>query len=265
MKHFLLLGLVWLASFALHAQEVAIPDPPNPPRLVNDYANLLSGEERNRLERKLVAYDDTTSTQIAVIIVPTTGDYEIADYAQRVAQKWGIGQQGKDNGALIVAAINDRKVSVQIGYGMEAYAPDVVAGRIIDNVIRPAFRNENYYQGLDQATTALMQAAAGQFEAEPRARDGDGGSPGMSIGMIIFFIILVVFLISRGGGGRGGGRTYRNRGMSSIPWWMLANSGRGGGWGNFSGGGGSFGGGGGGGFGGFGGGSFGGGGASGSW
>ncbi len=236
--------------------NTAIPDKPNPPRLVNDFVGILSATERAQLEQKLRAYNDSTSTQITIVIVKTTEPYPIGDFAFQVGRKWGVGQQGKNNGLVLAWATQTRKVFIAPGYGLEGAIPDAIAKRIITNLIAPAFKQEQYYQGLDAATTEIIQRASGEYQAEPDTSSGDGGG---SI-IIIFLVILVIFFIisrrNRGGGSSG------NRGGGFGPIFFPTSTFSG--WGN-SGGGGSFGGGSGGGFGGFGGGSFGGGGAGGDY
>ncbi|HYK77035.1 MAG TPA: TPM domain-containing protein [Daejeonella sp.] len=234
--------------------------PPKPNHLVNDYTHTLSSTQVEQLEQKLVAFDDSTSTQIAVVIIKSLGGYDIADYAVRLAENWGIGGKKNNNGVLVLVSLGDRKVTIQTGYGIEGVLPDAIARRIIENEISPNFRTGNYYKGLDAGTSAIISYTKGEYK-EPRKRkqQGEDGS-----GLIVFIIIMVIiFLLSKRGGG-GGSRVIGGRGGASPFWWMLMGSGMGrssgGGFGGFSGGGGN-----GGGFGGFGGGSFGGGGASGSW
>jgi uncharacterized protein len=259
----LLWGLI-LVGTSVFAQNIKIPDKPNPPRLVNDYANVLVKSEVDELERKLVAYNDSTSTEIAIVLVKTVGDYDIAEVTLKILRDWGIGSK-KNNGVLIFAAINDRRVRIETGYGMEGAVPDAVAFGIIDKVIKPNFRAEHYYQGLDEAVDDIIAAAAGEYKGVPRSKRGPSG--GNVIGVIIFILILVFIIGRGGGGGRGGGRVMSRRGDSifgGILGGMIGSS-LGGGGGFGGGGGGWSGGSGGGGFGGFGGGSGGGGGASGSW
>jgi uncharacterized protein len=250
----------------IRAQD--FPPLPNPPRLVNDFTATLSADELARLEQKLVGYTDTTSTQIAIVLMRSTGDYEIADYAQRLGENWGIGSS-KDNGILILAAMNDRKVFIATGRGMEGAVPDALAKRIVTNLITPNFKMEAYYQGLDQATDMIFKLASGEFKAEDVESEGDHGGAFFLLLLFLFIFVILPLIKNRKDndnhmGGKGGG----------IDLWttiMLANMLKGGGggkFGDFSSGRGSFGGGfggGGGGFGGFGGGSFGGGGAGGSW
>ncbi|KAA5544260.1 TPM domain-containing protein [Adhaeribacter rhizoryzae] len=258
----LILFYAVLSLSAAWAQEgTELPPRPNPPRLVNDLANILSPDEEAALEQKLVAYNDSTSTQIAVVNITSIGPYDISDYAVRLAQQWGIGQEGKNNGILILTAVNERKVNITTGYGMEGVVPDAIAKRITEYTLKPNYRNGNYYQGLNEATSFIIDVASGQYKADPKDSSGDGGSS-IFFWLIIGFLVLIVLinLRKRGGGGRGGGG-MRTLGGPFFPPVVF---------GDFSGGrgpfgGGGFGGGGGGGFGGFGGGSFGGGGASSDW
>jgi uncharacterized protein len=254
--------LVLLLSFGLAAQAQNVPPRPNPPRLVNDLAGLLQPQEVAALEQKLVAYNDSTSSQIAVVTVPTLDGNDIADYSQKLYESWGIGQKGKDNGILVLVAAKERTARIQTGYGLEGAVPDALAKRIISNVLVPAFKQNQYYAGLDRATDALISLAKGEgYKGDPNLtrrgpRDRSGSGPGLWI--LIGILVLFFILRSRGGGGRGG------RGGGFVPPIIFGDFS--GGRGVFGGGGGGFGGGGGGGgFGGFGGGSSGGGGASGSW
>lgn len=239
------------------------PSRPVPPRLVNDFTGTLSGGEVNALEQKLVAFNDSTSTQIAVVIIPDLKGYDKTDYAVRLGNSWGIGQKGKNNGILILVkpktADSNGEVAIITGYGAEGPVPDLVCSDIINNEILPSFRLNDYYGGLESATTVLMSLIRGEFTAaDYEARTGGGKSSAAPlIGLLIFFIIMVISSSGR--------NKHSSISRSGLPIWLLLgmmNSDRshGGSWGGFSGGGG-----GGGGFGGFGGGSFGGGGAGGSW
>jgi uncharacterized protein len=253
--------LTSFVSFLTICGSFAQDFPVKPDRLVNDYTNTLSVDQVNQLEQKLVAFDDSTSTQIAVVIIKSLGGYEIADYASRLGEKWGVGRDKKNNGVVLLVALEDRKVTIQTGYGVEGALPDAIARRIIENEIKPDFKNANYYQGLEKGTDAIIAYTKGEYKNDD-VKDRRN-SKGIPSGLIILIIIIIVALISRGGGGN---QVIGSRGGTGPLWWLLMGNAmgrgsRGGdGWGGFSGGGG-----GGGGFGGFGGGSFGGGGASGSW
>ncbi|HKP33115.1 MAG TPA: TPM domain-containing protein [Chitinophagaceae bacterium] len=266
MKRILTIFLVFFTFIAVNGQTIQdiIKNKPNPPRLVNDYAHVLTADQIQHLEQKLVQYDDSTSTQIVVITVKTLNDYPIEDAGLAIIRGWAVGNKKTNNGIIILAAIDDRKIRIETGYGLEGAIPDITANQIIEQYIVDNFREQNYYRGFDQASTALIKAAAGEYTAPEGYRDrGQDKFSGRSIFKTIIIIIVIIILISRGGGSRGGGlmsrRGYR-RGISPIWWLPLGGSG-----GSWGGGGGGWSGGGGGGFGGFGGGSGGGGGASGSW
>ncbi len=258
--------LFLVLSFTLNAQgiEKYIPAVSNPPKLVNDYIDVLTPEQEQALEQKLVAYDDSTSNQFVVITIADIGDYDIADFAVALGRKWGVGGKEFDNGLILVVLIptdgRKRQVWIATGYGLEGAIPDITAKKIIEADIIPNFKANDIYRGLDEGTSDLMRAAAGEYKAPAGYSDRKKSKGGGSIlgAMIIFIVIMIVIsnINKRGGGGMMSRRGYRRWDNSVPPIWF---PGGGGGWG----GGGSSGGGGG--FGGFGGGSFGGGGAGGSW
>ena len=243
-------------SVQLNAQNV-LPKP-NPPRLVTDQAGVLSPEQLAALEAKLVAIDDSSSNQIAVVILSSLEGQPKEEYANKLFREWGIGNKKTNNGVLVLVAIQDRQIRIEVGYGLEGAIPDVTALSITDNDIQPAFKAGAYYEGLDKATDDLAKAAVGEYkEARKKKRKSDGNP----LVFILVVIFIVIFLSKRGGGG---GSNINRGGFSDFTTGMLlgsllnGGSSRGGGWG-----GGDFGGGGG--FGGFGGGSSGGGGAGGGW
>jgi uncharacterized protein len=239
-----------------------IPDKPQPQRLVNDYSGILSPAEVNALEQKLVKFDDSTSTQIVVVIINDLGGRDETDFADRLGEKWGVGQKGKNNGIVILvkpkSGQEQGKARISVGYGLEGVIPDATAHRIIDNEMIPFFKQNQYYQGIDAAVNILISLSKGEFTADQY--NNKASRTNLIAILIPFFIMLIIFIIMI--------NKKRRRTLSpgkSLPFWMLLgmmSSGRSSGssWGGFSGGGSS-----GGGFGGFGGGSFGGGGASGSW
>lgn len=261
----ILLVLFLLQGQLVNAQgiEKYIPAAPNPPKLVNDFIGKLTPEQQQALERKLVAYDDSTSNQIAIVTIADIGDYDISDFAVALGRKWGIGGKEFNNGILIVVLEDKerakRKVWIATGYGLEGAIPDITAKQIIENDIVPNFKAQDIYRGLDEGTSDLMRAAAGEYKAPAgysnRGRKKGGGIPLGTIIMVVVILIIVSNINKRGGGGMMSRRGYR-RWDNTPPIWFPG--GGGGGWG----GGGSSGGGG---FGGFGGGSFGGGGAGGDW
>ncbi|HET6253011.1 MAG TPA: TPM domain-containing protein [Puia sp.] len=262
-------SLLLVATLATRAQDV--PPKPNPPTRVNDFAHVMTPDQIDALERKLVAYNDSTTSDIVVVTVPDIGSSTIEDYALKILRTWGVGDKKNNNGIVILADIKSRQVTIQVGYGLEGAIPDVTAKSIIENEIVPNFKEggtDNYYRGFDQAADALIKAAAGEYQAPAgyaQGRHRHGSSTGSGIGFfIIFLIILFVIFIRRGGGGGGGGGYFGGGGWLPFLFGTMVGRGLGGG-GGWSGGGGGGGWGGGGGGGDFGGGSGGGGGASGSW
>ncbi len=255
MKKFLLIfSLLFCAN--VFAQK-SIPKP-NPMRLVNDYAKVLNDYDANQLERRLVALDDSTSNQIVILTVPSLNGEVLEDVAVNTFRSWGIGNKKTNNGILVLIALAERKIRIEVGYGLEGAIPDVIANDIIDNDLKPAFKQSNYIGGITKAVDDLGKAASGEYK-EKRDRKSNGGNGGSILG---FIIILFVVLIIVGNSGRGGGRRGGGGGGWIAPL-ILSNlvGGGGGSSSGWSGGGDS----GGGGFGGFGGGSSGGGGASGGW
>ncbi len=255
------LALICFMLFTGMSVAQDLPPRPDPPRLVNDYASLLSNEEVDALERKLVAYDDSTSTQVAVVIIHSTNGYPISQYAFELGESWGVGSQGKDNGVVMLIASDDRDIFIATGYGLEGALPDAMVKRIIENDIKPAFRQGMFYEGISTATDNIILLARGEYRGEAHKREPEP-FPWLAI-PIILAIFAIPFLIAIRNA-----REYAA--INDVPFWtawMLLNQarrthrGRYTGWSS----GGGFGGGGGGGFGGFGGGSFGGGGAGGSW
>lgn len=260
LRGLLLTMLMCMSGFILLAQSAnELPDKPNPPRLVNDFAKVLSPQEVEQLERILVAYNDSTSTQVSIVTLPSVQPYDISEYAFKLGDKWGIGRKDVDNGVLILTAINDRRIFIATGYGMEGVLPDGKLGLIISNEITPFFRSGNYYQGFLNGIEAIALAAVGEYKAV-HAPSEDSLPSILPALIILIIVIVVIYMASRGGGG---GRYISRRG-SDVFWGgpMIGGGFGGGRSGGFGGGGGGFGGGG---FGGFGGGSFGGGGAGGSW
>lgn len=255
MKQFLCIALA-LVGFIVQGQNY--PAKPKDQKPVYDYANLLTSSEENLLNRKLVQYADTTSTQIVIVTIESLEGIEINFYGTELAQKWGLGQKGKDNGILILVSKGDKKTGINTGYGVEARLTDALSRRVIENYINPEFKSGQFYTGLDNGTTAIIQIMSGEYQAPPSRK---GKPEGQGIGFIIFVIIMIiVFSRFKNGGGRGG----RRSGAGDVLTWMLlsnmgsSRSSGGFGSGGFGGGGGGF-------SGGFGGGGFGGGGASGSW
>jgi len=265
MKRFLVIILV-IFSFNLHAQvEKIIPSrPPVTEGLMIDYTNTLTALQKEALNQKLIAYDDSTSNQIAVVIMKTIDDYSLEDVSLGILRQWGIGSKEHSNGILLLVVKDDRKIRIEVGYGLEGAVPDVTAKNIINSDLRPNFIEENYYRGIDLAVDDLMKATRGEYTAPEGYNETKKGRGSGLIAFVVLMIIAVILSRIRGGG-RGGGMISRRGYGGLLTGWLIGSMMGGRGGGGWSGGGGGWGGGGGGGFGGFGGGGGGGGGASGGW
>ena len=251
------LGLFWLVS--AFAAEVI---PPKPAKYFNDYAGVVAPATAARLNSQLEQFERDSYNQIVVAVFPKMQtDSSIEDYTVRVAQSWQVGQKDKRNGAVLFVFVQDHKMFLQVGYGLEGAIPDITSKRIIEDEIKPHFKANDFEGGLVAGVTAIMAASKGEYHGTGRTvaeRESDSGrQPGVGVFIVFIFIFFVLaFVLSRS---RNSGAMYSNAG------WIIGNVI--GSLGNRSGGGGFSGGGGGGGGGGFssGGGGFGGGGAGGSW
>lgn len=286
-----------LLAFSLSLSAQDLVEVPELSRRVMDLTGTLTAGEQNALEKKLAALEQTKGSQVAVLLVPTTGDETIEQYAIRVAHdEWKLGREGVDDGVLFLIAINDRKMRIEVGYGLEGALPDAIAKRIISKVVTPEFRSGHFYDGIDSGVDVIIGAIQGE-ELPPAVADNraaDDGFAGWAMPVLIFGFfgsaILKGLLKKKLGNGKA---TLVITAITFVLGWLLAGlfigifisiivaiftglpsgggrGGRGGGgyWGGYGGygrGGGGFSGGGG--FGGFsgGGGGFGGGGASGGW
>jgi uncharacterized protein len=237
--------LILGSAVSLHADEAA------PPKLygyVTDQTGTLSDGEKQLLTARLRAFEDSTSTQIVVLMVPTTGDMSLEEYSLKVAELNKIGQKGKSNGALLFIAKDDHKVRIEVGYGLEGVLTDALTSIIIRREIAPQFRQSDYFAGISAATDAMMLASRGEYKADPKS----GANNSLPIIPIIIFIVIFILVIRNASR-----RPHRYFGGFGPTMWTGSSGGGWGGGGSSSfGGGSSFSGGGG---------SFGGGGASGSW
>ncbi len=248
-----------VAATLLCIAAAAIPTRPEPERLVNDLAGLFTTSQADELERMLVAFDDSTSNQIAVVTVPDLEGYAPADFATRIGIDWGVGSADFNNGIVILVkpkTASPGQVFISVGYGLEGAIPDAYAKRIIDNEMIPHFKENDYFEGVEAACDILIKLASGEI-SDPRDSDEED-----LIWIFVIMFVIVLFLIiiaaSHHNEGQHNGGGNGSRGFPDGPVITIGNDfggiGRGG-FGGFSGGG----------FGGFGGGSFGGGGAGGSW
>ena len=238
------LAVILILAAASASGELRFPAKPT--ARVNDYAHLLSRQEAAHLEGKLAAWEEATSNQLAIATFESLEGEDLADISIRIAEAWQIGQAGRDNGVLITVFLQDRKLRIEVGYGLEGVLPDARVNEIRLQLINPHFQQGQYFEGLDLGTDGIIAAVGGEYEALQQTRPVTRKRTGSGIGGLIFFLFILLMLLGRGGRG----------GFLPALFFLSLGSGMGrthrGGFG-------------GGGFGGFGGGGFGGGGAGGSW
>jgi uncharacterized protein len=247
-----------LALVALVCPATAEPSFPALTGRIVDQAGLLDAAARSRLEAKLKALESKTTTQLVVVTLRSLGDYDIADYGYQLGRYWGIGQKGTNNGALLIVAPKERKVRIEVGYGLEGTLTDAVSRLIIDHAVLPRFRAGDFAGGIERATDDIIQVLSGDAEDfKRRAAERDARpSGGQGIGLftiVVFILILWLFsYLQRGQQQQAAGR--RRSRWGPVVGGGLPGGWSGGGWsggsggdsggGGFSGGGGSFGGGG---------------------
>jgi len=262
-KKYITLTLLFLFTFSLGwAQD--IPEPIKG-KMVNDFAGVLSAKEENMLERQLRMFNDSTSTQIAVVTVKSFDGVSANEYATEIGHKWGVGTKGKDNGIVILfkpQTKNSRgEVFIAVGYGLEGAVPDATSKMIVQKEMIPYFKEDRIATGISQAVATLFSLIKGEYSADAYTKKKKSSISG---GQIFYIVVIIMIILSMILPGRKKSNTFSKDGTTSsssiLPWIllsMLSSGGRGGGFGGGGGGGGDFGG--------FGGGDFGGGGAGGDW
>src|SRR6266511_863198 len=247
-KQVVLLITAFVGSLAIESQAAEVI-PPKPERYFNDYAGVVSMEAAQRFNEQLAQFDRETSDQVVVAVFPKMqSESDIADYTQRVAQAWGVGQKERRNGVVLFVFVQDRKMFIQVGYGLEGALPDITAFDITEYKIKPHFKNSDYEGGLAVGIDSILKAVRGEYKGSGKTVAGQrhGGNAFGLLPFIIFVIVLIIIsrLMRRlGGYGYSSGRKgpiFLPMGGGGGGW----SSGGGGGFSGFSGGGGGFGGGG---------------------
>jgi uncharacterized protein len=232
-----LLGAVVLMLVAMAV--LAAPKFPELTGRVVDGAGLLSGTARAALDEKLAAHEAQTTNQVVVVTLTSLQGYDIADFGYQLGRHWQIGQKDRNNGVLLIVAPQERKVRIEVGYGLEGSLTDVLSHDIIQSRILPHFRQGNYEAGIVAGVDAILKAIEGTYEPAP-ARSDSKRRTGVIVVLVMIFLFVMLVLGTVGAGARHyGGRRSHWGGYSSGGF-----SGGGFGGGGFSGGGGSFGGGG---------------------
>ena len=256
-----------LALFLFLPSALALSVPEKPQGYVSDYAGILSSSARVQLESVLSQFEKETSNQVVVVTFPSLEGESLEDFSIRLAEKWKIGQKGKDNGVIFLIFRDDRKMRIEVGYGLEGVLTDATSGAILNQIVRPRFREGKFDEGISEGVQAIIQATRGEFHAQTASQ---GDNSGVEPFFIILFWAITLLLLSdviRYGIYWAKHRRYKAR-YSLWEWWLLfsvllfilkqisvssgghgssgggGSSGSSGGGGGFSGGGGSFGGGG---------------------
>lgn len=237
-----------LLIFATAALALTVP--PAPKGRVNDYASLLPANESAALEGRLKDIEDATSNQFVVAIFPSLEGDSLEDFSIRLADAWKVGQKGKDNGLILILFPQDRKVRIEVGKGLEGVITDAMSGRVIREVLAPAFKQSQYGAGLIASVDALDKASRGEFTADPKTAKTAGRSSktGLAAVFLLFSFISIISMLARRKsayyGGRGGPMGGGGFFIGPFGGGFGRGGGGGGGFGGFSGGGGGFGGGG---------------------
>ncbi len=188
LKTIVFLSLIFVS---LLAKSTEFPSVPNPFRYVNDYTNTLSEQEKQYFENKLYQYGKETSSQIALVIIPTTGEQEIAQYTAELGDKWGIGRKQLNNGVLFLVAKNDRKIFIATGQGLQGVLPDAFLSQLIRQGILPYFKQGQYAQGINNGLEHIIAASKGEYAAQVEEEDlMDQIAPFI---MVVIFILFVLF------------------------------------------------------------------------
>jgi len=187
--------LFFLAVLA--ASEAMALDVPKLTGRVNDYATMLSPATRQQLETVLADFEGQESTQLAVLTIPSLEGAVLEEFSLQVAESWRLGQKGRDNGALLLIVKNDRKLRIEVGYGLEGKLTDLTSGRIIRDTIKPHFRKGDFDQGVSEGVSAMIAAVRGEFQAEQAAAPSVSSSSGGDSGGLIGFVVIAFFFLAR--------------------------------------------------------------------
>ncbi len=232
--------IIFLYNILFAVILLAQPEIPLLPRYANDFTNTIPQNKLDYLNTELKAFDDSTSNQVVFFMNHSLNGYPLEMFTHEVATKNKIGTKENNNGILFCVAKDDRKMRIEVGYGLEGALPDALASSILRNEVRPYFRNNDYYGGVVAGLSAIIAATKGEYKAKPKNTQDEG----IPIEFIILLIIILFILMSSGRkGGRGGGFIYYGGGLGTGGFGS-SSGGSSGGFGGFSGGGGSFGGGG---------------------
>ena len=223
MRHLLLAGCLVLAGiFAGLPARADVPVPPVKAR-VTDLTGTLNAQQKGELEARIAAYESRRGSQIAVLMLPTTKPEEIEQYSIRVAEAWKIGRKKVDDGLLLIVAKDDRRLRIEVGYGLEGAIPDSMAKRVIDERITPRFRDGDFYGGVRDGVDQLIRLAEGEKLPPPTPAPAGrlGSSDPMQLLIPAFFFILIGGSLLKAILGRFGGSAAAAAGLGVIAWLLF--------------------------------------------
>jgi uncharacterized protein len=215
--------IIALALFLSQIRGVPAVEIPKLQDRVTDLAGVLSPEQIASLDSRLKEFEDTDSTQIAVLIIPSLDGEPLEDYSIKVAEAWKIGQKGRDNGAILLISLNDRKLRIEVGYGLEGTLNDALSNRIIRNEITPRFRAGDFYGGIDAGVTAIIQTVRGVYQAAPRSETGSSRKRSGGIFNLLIILLFPLLWILSATGKWGGGILGAGAGML-LPYTLISHS-----------------------------------------
>lgn len=192
MKRFLLI-IISLSLYLPGSLSYALEVPALKGR-VNDYAGMISPETQSLLEERLKAFEESDSTQVVILTVNSLEGDSLEDFTIRVAEKWKIGQAKKDNGVILFASKNDRRMRIEVGRGLEGVLTDLLAGRILDNTIRPRFRAGDFDGGFIDGTASIIDACRGEFKNDSPQTQGVSADSESPIGKYLMFILIFLYI-----------------------------------------------------------------------
>ncbi len=211
MKRIIITFIMLFMALPLSALEI-----PKLSARVNDYAGMLSPETKSRLEQKLTLFERDQSTQIVVLTIPSLQGDDIDQFAIKVAESWQVGQKGKDNGVILILAKAERKVRIEVGRGLQGVLPDITAGQIIRNIMRPYLKDGNFDQGISVGIDAIITATKGEFKASPGESKKQPQSKAPSL--ITLLLILAVGMLIVGTFSRQLGAAAGAIGLPTAAW-----------------------------------------------
>lgn len=186
-------------SLSFFKSQYKIPEKPKVLYPIFDEVGILKESERSKLNEKLIAFADSTSTEIEVIVIPSTKGEDVNYLATMFGEKWGIGKKNIDNGIVFLIAIDDHTMSIQQGRAVEQYLTASVAGQILDDFVTPEFKKGNWFGGIDEGTSAIIKAVQGKFK--PKKNKEDEGYSGFGVFIIVLIIIVILIVINQGNNG----------------------------------------------------------------